>query len=112
MQVPSNTSFDCKNQPSISINIIKVNVPEFSNIPIAQLISKDYAKERRKLINSHKASTMLSYGDPEELSKGDTVYLTVADRSGNMISLIQSNFRGMGSGIILEDLGFVFNNRG
>jgi gamma-glutamyltranspeptidase/glutathione hydrolase len=86
--------------------------PEFSNIPIAELISKDYAKERKKLINFHKASTMLSYGDPEELSKGDTVYLTVADSAGNMISLIQSNFRGMGSGIILEDLGFVFHNRG
>ncbi len=86
--------------------------PEFSNIPIKHLISKKYSLSRADLIDLNKASRSLRYGDPEQLSKGDTVFLTVADRNGNMVSLIQSNFRGMGSGIIPDDLGFVFHNRG
>ena len=71
--------------------------PNFSNIPVNQLISKSYAKERLKLINLKKASKSDQAG---VLESGDTIYLTVADQYGNMISLIQSNYRGMGSGTV------------
>jgi gamma-glutamyltranspeptidase/glutathione hydrolase len=86
--------------------------PEFADVPVAALISKDYADRRRGLIDRTRASQQLPYGEPESLNLGDTVYLTVADQSGNMISLIQSNFRGMGSGMTPDDLGFVLHNRG
>jgi gamma-glutamyltranspeptidase/glutathione hydrolase len=82
--------------------------PEFNEIPVDWLISKDYAKQRQKLINPYKASKRLDAGKND----GDTIYLTVADKDGNMVSLIQSNYRGMGSGMIPTDLGFVLQNRG
>ena len=82
--------------------------PEFNEIPVDWLISKDYAKQRQKLINPYKASKRLDAGKND----GDTIYLTVADKDGNMVSLIQSNYRGMGSGMIPSDLGFVLQNRG
>lgn len=85
--------------------------PDFNNIPVKQLISKEYAAERRKLINPHRASRMLEPGNPN-LEKGDTVYLTVADKHGNMVSLIQSNYRGMGCGLSPDGLGFIFQDRG
>ena len=71
--------------------------PNFSKIPVKQLISKSYAKERLKLINLKKAAKSDQAG---ALESGDTIYLTVADQYGNMISLIQSNYRGMGSGMV------------
>lgn len=80
----------------------------FNKIPVKQLISKKYATERRKLINANKASKQVDAGPVE----GDTVYLTTADKDGNMVSLIQSNYRGMGSGMTPEKLGFVLQNRG
>ncbi len=83
--------------------------PVFNDIPIEKLISKEYAAERRKLINPDKASKMVSAGTPE---KGNTIYLTVADEDGNMVSLIQSNYRGMGSGICPPGLGFILQDRG
>ena len=83
--------------------------PDFVSIPIKTLISKDYAEERRKLIDENQAA--LSY-DAGELKNGDTIYLTVADKDGNMVSLIQSNFRGMGSGMTPPGLGFVLQDRG
>ena len=86
--------------------------PDFSTAPVSQLISKSYAKSRVALINTSKASKTLPYGEPEALNQGDTVYLTVADGEGNMLSLIQSNYRGMGSGMTPGDLGFVLQNRG
>ena len=86
--------------------------PAFAQVPVAGLISKSYARERRQLINPDQASRMLPGGDAAVLSRGDTVYLTVADGSGNMVSLIQSNFHGMGSGMTPAGLGFVLQDRG
>ncbi|HRH42888.1 MAG TPA: gamma-glutamyltransferase [Pyrinomonadaceae bacterium] len=85
--------------------------PDFVKIPVKQLISKEYANERRKLINSMKAAKTYDAGNPA-LKDGDTIYLTVADKEGNMVSLIQSNYRGMGSGMVADDLGFMFQDRG
>ena len=81
----------------------------FNDIPIEQLISKEYANERRKLINLKRAGRTYPAG---ELEKGNTIYLTVADKDGNMVSLIQSNYRGMGSGVIPKKLGFILQDRG
>jgi len=83
---------------------------DFANVPVATLISKDYANDRRKLISPDKAANSYPAGDavPET---GDTIYLTVADGDGNMVSLIQSNYWGMGSGMIPGDLGFVLQDR-
>jgi gamma-glutamyltranspeptidase/glutathione hydrolase len=86
--------------------------PSFVDVPVSELISKDYAKTRRELIDPHCASRELPYGDPAALQRGDTVYLTVADQDGNMISLIQSNYCGMGSGMTPSRLGFALQNRG
>jgi len=83
--------------------------PFFSSIPIDQLLSKKYAIERRKLINPEKAAKIYDSGKVEA---GNTVYLTVADRYGNIVSLIQSNYRGMGSGMCPTGLGFVLQDRG
>ncbi|TMO86713.1 gamma-glutamyltransferase [Pseudoalteromonas spongiae] len=80
----------------------------FNDIPVKQLISKEYAAKRRKLIDVNKASKQVDAGPVE----GDTIYLTTADKDGNMVSLIQSNYRGMGSGMTPEKLGFVLQNRG
>ena len=83
---------------------------DFVDVPVARLISKDYADERRKLISPAKASKQLPAGDAK-LEEGDTIYLTVADKDGNMVSLIQSNYRGMGSGMTPGELGFVLQDR-
>ena len=83
--------------------------PAFSEIPIKQLISKDYAKERAALIDKDKAALVDESGIP---SGGDTIYLTAADKFGNMVSLIQSNYRGMGSGMVPPGLGFMLQDRG
>ena len=83
--------------------------PAFSEIPIKQLISKSYAKERAALIDKDKAALVDESGIP---SGGDTIYLTAADQFGNMVSLIQSNYRGMGSGMVPPGLGFMLQDRG
>ena len=83
---------------------------DFVDVPVERLISKAYADERRKLIDPNKASTVLPAGD-EALEDGDTIYLTVADSDGNMVSLIQSNYRGMGSGMIPGGYGFMLQDR-
>jgi gamma-glutamyltranspeptidase/glutathione hydrolase len=85
--------------------------PAFNQIPVSELISKAYAAKRRKLIDPHRAALQYPAGDPV-LDAGDTIYLTVADDEGNMVSLIQSNFRGMGSGLAPDGLGFIFQDRG
>jgi len=83
--------------------------PLFEKIPVEELISKSYAKERIKLIDAnHVAKT----DEAGILKNGDTVYLTAADQYGNMISLIQSNYRGMGSGMVPPGLGFMLQDRG
>ena len=83
--------------------------PRFAEVPVEELISKEYAEERRKLINPEYAGRNYQAGT---LSKGETIYLTVADKEGNMISLIQSNYRGMGSGMVPPELGFMLQDRG
>ena len=85
--------------------------PEFNKIPVKELISKEYAAQRRSLINSRRAARSYEAGNPV-LEGGDTIYLTTADEAGNMVSLIQSNFSGMGSGMTPDGLGFVLQTRG
>jgi gamma-glutamyltranspeptidase/glutathione hydrolase len=119
--------------------------PEFVKIPLAGLLSKEYAAERRKLIDPNHAAKTVDAGNPNgsrsssltrpmdfqsvatkeqarrlfattgedaRLPKGDTIYMCTADDEGNMVSLIQSNYRGMGSGIVVPGLGFMFQDRG
>jgi gamma-glutamyltranspeptidase / glutathione hydrolase len=109
--------------------------PAFAKIPLAGLLSKRYAAERRKLIDPNHAAKQVVAGDPEHgagalsrrsggisaqeragssslIDQGDTIYMCTADDEGNMVSLIQSNYRGMGSGIVVPGLGFMFQDRG
>jgi len=85
--------------------------PDFAQIPLQQLLSKDYASQRRALIDMEHAATSYPPGEMPG-ARSDTVYLTVADADGMMVSLIQSNYRGMGSGMTPGDLGFVLQDRG
>src|SRR5437660_2194618 len=85
--------------------------PAFAKIPLAGLLSKGYAAARRKLIDPNRAAKQVEAGNPA-LNQGDTIYLCTADDEGNMVSLIQSNYRGMGSGIVVPGLGFMFHDRG
>jgi gamma-glutamyltranspeptidase / glutathione hydrolase len=109
--------------------------PEFAKIPLAGLLSKEYATERRKLIDPNRAAKAVGAGAPpanapisqptrlplqdtgatpkhSTVDDGDTIYMCTADDEGNMVSLIQSNYRGMGSGIVVPGLGFMFQDRG
>jgi gamma-glutamyltranspeptidase/glutathione hydrolase len=109
--------------------------PEFAKIPLAGLLSKEYAAERRKLIDPGHAAKAVEAGVPpangaesqatreplqdsaatpkrSPVDDGDTIYMCTADDEGNMVSLIQSNYRGMGSGIVVPGLGFMFQDRG
>ncbi|HAY71347.1 MAG TPA: gamma-glutamyltransferase, partial [Saprospirales bacterium] len=83
--------------------------PDFNDIPVDQLISEAYGKKRTELIDMNRAARSYT---PGELETGHTVYLTTADSEGNMVSLIQSNYRGMGSGMTPGKLGFVLHDRG
>ena len=80
---------------------------DFFDVPLKELISDEYANERRKLIGDR--AGMYSAG---KISAGETIYLTVADNEGTMVSLIQSNYRGMGSGMVPPKLGFMLQDRG
>ena len=82
--------------------------PRFAKVPVKGLISKDYAKERAKLIDPDHANCEVSYGTP----RSDTTYLTAVDRDGNIVSLIQSNYETFGSGITVKGMGFVLQDRG
>ena len=84
--------------------------PEFANVPIDWLISKEYAKQRVTLIDPKKARDHVEYGDPDLDS--DTIYMCAADSEGNMISFIQSNYHGFGSTICPDRIGFPIQNRG
>jgi len=108
--------------------------PDFAKIPLAGLLSKQYAAERRKLIDPNHAAKTVEAGNPQDgagalprrsgisargragssslIDDGDTIYMCTADDEGNMVSLIQSNYRGMGSGIVVPGLGFMFQDRG
>lgn len=83
--------------------------PAFNKLPTEYLISKEYAAKRRKLISPDRAGKSYEAG---KLKDGDTIYLTVADKEGNMVSFIQSNYRGMGSGMVPPKLGFMLQDRG
>ena len=85
--------------------------PDFAEIPVEELISKQYASRRSQLIDPERAARRVEAGNLA-LEHGDTVYLAVADPAGNMVSLIQSNYRGMGSGMTPPGLGFVLQDRG
>lgn len=85
--------------------------PDFAKAPIAGLLSDAYADSRRQLIHPEQAARSIEAGHPP-LEEGDTIYLTTADASGMMVSLIQSNYRGMGSGMAPPGLGFIFQDRG
>ncbi|NNC64012.1 MAG: gamma-glutamyltransferase, partial [Gammaproteobacteria bacterium] len=84
--------------------------PEFADVPVEWLISKDYAAERVDLIDPRRASRSVRPGDPELDS--DTIYMTAADKDGNMISLIQSIYSQWGSAIVPDGAGFAMHNRG
>ena len=81
----------------------------FNKIPVDYLISKDYANKRRNEIDPNKSARIVKAG---EIENGDTIYLTTADSEGNLVSLIQSNYRGMGSGMVPPGLGFMLQDRG
>ena len=80
---------------------------DFYDVPLKQLLSKNYAEKRRSKIGPNAGTYKAG-----SISNGETVYLTVADKNGTMISLIQSNYRGMGSGLVPTNLGFMLQDRG
>ena len=86
--------------------------PAFQPAPVQWLVSKAYAAQRRQLISPDTALREAQPGTPPQLEEGDTIYLTTADADGMMVSLIQSNYRGMGSGMAPHGLGFILQDRG
>lgn len=86
--------------------------PAFAKVPVEQLLSKAYAKQRAALIDLRHAATTDSPGEVAALNQRETTYLCAADESGLMISLIQSNYTGFGSGYVVPELGFGLQDRG
>jgi gamma-glutamyltranspeptidase/glutathione hydrolase len=85
--------------------------PKFSRVPVAGILSKDYARARAQLIDPSRANNQAMAGQPPDAGP-DTTYLCVVDQDGNMVSLIQSNYYGFGCGIVPEGTGFALQNRG
>ena len=83
--------------------------PRFGKIPVKGILSKEYARERAKLIDPSKANCEVAAGAPPF---SDTTYLSVVDREGNIVSLIQSNYEAFGAGIVVRGMGFVLQDRG
>ena len=88
-----------------------VGDPNFSRVPVVGMLSKEYARSRARLIDPTKANCDVAPGAPAELGS-ETTYLSVVDREGNMVSLIQSNFSHFGSGLVADGTGFALQNRG
>src|SRR5580698_6477270 len=86
--------------------------PKFSEVPVQGMLSKEYAAQRAKLVDMTKANCNVLPGEPQLATSGDTTYLTVTDSDGNMVSLIQSNYSGFGSGLVADGTGFALQNRG
>ena len=84
--------------------------PKFSTLPVKQLLSKEFAASRAKLIDANKANC--NVGPATSLPGSSTIYLSTVDREGNMVSLIQSNFDDFGSGVVADGTGFILHNRG
>ncbi len=85
--------------------------PRAQKLPVAGLLSKEYAKQRARKIDMDKANCDVGSGEPG-FAGGDTIYLSVVDREGNIVSLIQSNYENFGSGIVASGTGFALQNRG
>jgi gamma-glutamyltranspeptidase/glutathione hydrolase len=85
--------------------------PRFSPVPVAGMLSTDYARERAAHIDPEKASCQTPPGEPRSMP-GDTIYLAAVDREGNIVSLIQSLYQHFGSGVVVDDYGFALHNRG
>jgi gamma-glutamyltranspeptidase/glutathione hydrolase len=83
--------------------------PRFAKIPVAELLSKDFAAKRAQQIDPVRANCDVA---PGALGRSDTTYLSVVDRDGNILSFIQSNYEAFGSGITVDDMGFVLQDRG
>lgn len=93
----------------------QVGDPRFSDIPVRQLLSKEFAAERAKRLHADKANCDVAPAEVSALARlpgADTIYLTVSDKDGNMVSLIQSNYLGFGSGVVPKGTGFMLQNRG
>jgi gamma-glutamyltranspeptidase/glutathione hydrolase len=92
-----------------------VGDPRFTPIPVKQMLSKDLAVQRAKLIQMDKAACQVVPADIEKMLDAhgnSTIYLSTIDKDGNIVSLIQSNFAGYGTGMVAPGLGFSFHNRG
>ena len=85
--------------------------PDFARFP-QELLSDEYGRQRFELIDPARATPEFGPGEPKLEGEGDTTYLTVVDGDGMMVSLIQSNYRGMGGGLVPDGLGFMFQDRG
>jgi gamma-glutamyltranspeptidase / glutathione hydrolase len=85
--------------------------PKFNRVPVAGMLSKDYARERVKLIDTARAKAEVVAGRPPGIGT-DTTYLCVVDEEGNMVSYIQSNYSSFGSGVVARGTGFALQNRG
>jgi gamma-glutamyltranspeptidase/glutathione hydrolase len=85
--------------------------PRFSPVPVAGMLSMDYARQRAGRIDPEKASCQTPPGEPRSMP-GDTIYLAAVDREGNIVSLIQSLYQHFGSGVVVDDYGFALHNRG
>src|SRR2546423_1121432 len=86
--------------------------PAFAKVPVDQLLSKAYAKQRAALVDMKRAALSDVPGEVAALNRKETTYLCAADESGMMVSLIQSNYTGFGSGYVVPELGFGIQDRG
>src|SRR5439155_13065478 len=84
----------------------------FAKVPVEQLLAKDYAKQRAALIDMKHATLTDAPGEVAALNRKETTYLCAADESGMMVSLIQSNYTGFGSGYVVPEVGFGLQDRG